>query len=243
METVDAHASIALASRILARQGVVDGFGHVSRRCEANPDRFLMSRSLAPALVRAGDIVELDLAGNCEAPSAPPLFLERFIHAAIYRARPDVMAVVHSHAAAVLPFTVVHDVSVRPICHICGFLEGVSQPFDVADHAGDASDLLIRNEGLGAEFARHLDGAAVGLMRGHGFTTVGASVAQAVFRAIYTVRNCEVQAAALQLGSPKYLSSGEARSCEETTIGQADRAWNLWVHDLGQEQEDIFHDR
>ena len=227
----EVRRAVVDASRILAGEGLLDAFGHVSARSPDRPDRFLLSRSLAPALVTAEDIVEHDLDGRAVDKLDARLFLERFIHGEIYRRRPDVQAVVHSHSIAVLPFTVVPDVPVRPIFHMCGHLRDTPRPFDVADHAGPASDLLIRNPGLGVALAEHLGQAAVVLMRGHGFTAVGDGVPQATYRAIYTARNCEVQQAAMRLGDPVFLSEGETRSCELAVSGQVDRAWTLWQRD------------
>jgi ribulose-5-phosphate 4-epimerase/fuculose-1-phosphate aldolase len=224
---------IAEASRILARLELLDAFGHVSARRPDRPDRFLMSRSLAPALVSPEDIGELDYDGTCTNDPAARVFLERFIHAEIYRRRPDVMAIVHSHSPDVVPYTVVPSAGLRPICHVCGFLQGSPEPFDIRGHAGDDSDLLIRNSQLGRALAAHLGEASVVLMRGHGFTTVGASVPQATFRAVYTARNCRIDAIARGLGPPVYLTSAEAAACESTTGGQVDRAWDLWLRQYG----------
>ena len=216
------------ASRILAGEGLLDSFGHVSARSPDRADHFLMSRSLAPAPVTDADVLEHDLEGRATEDPHALLFIERFIHAELYRCRPDVQAVVHSHSTTVLPFSVVPSVPVRPIIHMAGHLRGLPAPFDVADHAGLASDLLIRDAGLGVALAEHLGATTVVLMRGHGFTTVGDSVAVATFQAVYTARNCEVQQAALLLGEPVYLSEGEARSCDRTIDEYPDRAWNLW---------------
>jgi HCOMODA/2-hydroxy-3-carboxy-muconic semialdehyde decarboxylase len=123
---------------------------------------------------------------------------------------------------------------VRPIAHTCGFLGSVGRPFDVADHAGDGSDLLVRDATLGEALARHLGSAAVVLMRGHGFTAVGGAIPEAVFRAVYTALNCQLFAAALQLGTPRTLSDSEAAACERSTASQAGRAWDLWVSEYGQ---------
>ncbi|HZV04970.1 MAG TPA: class II aldolase/adducin family protein [Gemmataceae bacterium] len=227
----DARREVVDASHILSAQGIVDAFGHVSRRHPERADRFLISRSLAPALVTPADVLELDLDGVPVSDPDARIFLERFIHGEIYRRRADVYAIVHSHAVSVLPFSVVPSVTVRPIYHMCGYLRSTPVPFDIADHAGPGSDLLIRNAKLGAALAAHLADAAVVLMRGHGFTAVGEGVPQATYRAIYAARNCEVQLAALKLGEPVYLNEKEARACDETTMGQIDRAWNLWRHD------------
>jgi HCOMODA/2-hydroxy-3-carboxy-muconic semialdehyde decarboxylase len=191
-----------------------------------------MSRSLAPALVDPADVVELRLDGTPTEADCPRLFLERFIHGEIYRARPDVQAIVHSHAVAVLPFTIVPELSLRPICHMSGFLHRTPQPFDIAHHAGDGTDLLIADSPLGAALAKHLAQGAVVLMRGHGFTAVADTVPQATYRAIYTCTNCSVQSEAMRLGKPAYLSDAEAVACERRASGQIERAWNLWRSQL-----------
>src|SRR4029077_19020341 len=151
------------------------------------------------------------------------------IHAEIFRKRPDIGAVVHAHSRAVLPFTIVPSIRVRPACHVCGFLAGLTEPFDLAHHAGDGTDLLISNAEHGRMLARHLGSASVALMRGHGFTAVGSTIQEAVFRAVYTVHNCEIQRNAIGLGAPVYLTDAEAAACDRTTAGQANRAWDLWV--------------
>ncbi len=227
----DPRLEVVQASRILFGTGVVDAFGHVSRRCPARPDRFWMSRSMAPGMVGPDDVLEHDLEGAAVDAPGTRVFLERFIHAEIYRVRSDVGAIAHSHAPAVIPFTAV-DAAVRPIAHTCGFLHGTGGAFDVAGHAGNGTDLLIRTAGLGRALARHLGDRAVVLMRGHGFTAVGAAVPEVVFRAVYTMLNCRLQLDALRLGEPRYLSAAEAAACEASTKGQVDRAWDLWVREF-----------
>lgn len=227
----DLRRDIASASRILAGLGVVDAFGHVSARVPGTEDGFLMPRSMAPAMVAPSDVVELDREAECAADRSARLFLERFLHAAIYRARPDVDAIVHSHSADVVPFTVVRGIGLRPICHVCGFLDKAPEPFDPAASVGDGSDLLIRTMALGDALARHLGGAAVVPMRAHGFTAVGSSIQEATFRAAYTARNCRIELDARTLGQPTWLTAAEAAACDATTRGQAARAWNVWVRD------------
>lgn len=230
----EARRKVAQGSRILAAQDVLDAFGHVSCRHPARPDRFFIARNLAPALVTEGDVVELDLDGNLADPSQTVrLFLERFIHGEIYRLRPDVQAVVHSHALPVMPFAIVPGARLQPICHMCGFLAGTPAPFDVATHGGAATDLLISNHDLGRHLAEHLGNANVVLMRAHGYTTVGADVMQAVYHAIYTKKNCEIELAARTLGKPAFLSPGEAEACERTIRPQIFRSWDLWLRESG----------
>ena len=165
--------------------------------------------------------------------AAPPkLYLERFIHSEIYRARPDVMAVVHHHSPAVLPFTIARGATLRPVCHMCGFLSGpggATPPlFEISEHAGDASDLLIRSRELGAALASSLGPARIVLMRGHGCTIVAESVKLAVYRSVYAEVNAKLLLQALALGEVRGLTPGEAEAARITVEGQVERPWNLW---------------
>jgi len=217
------------ANHILFHQGIVDAFGHVSARHPARADRFLLARNIAPALVTAADIVELDIAsGEAVAPDPPRLYLERHLHSEIYKARPDVHAIVHSHSPAVLPFGVVRGLRLRPICHMAGFLGAGPPLFEIRDVAGEASDLLIRNPALGAALARSLGDARVVLMRGHGSTVVAASVRVAVYRAVYTELNAKLLLQALPLGEVNALTEAEADATRSTNEGQVERPWALW---------------
>ena len=216
------------ANHILFHQGVVDGFGHVSVRDARHRDRFLLARSMAPALVGAGDILSFDLDGNPLGGDARAPYLERFIHGEIYRARPDVQAVVHSHSPCVVPFGVVSGAPLRPICHMSGFLHPAAPIFEIRDAAGPASDMLIRNRALGAALARSLGAHAVVLMRGHGSTVVGTSLRQAVFRAVYTEVNARLQTIALGLGGPVNYVSPEEGALRVKNPGEEGRAWDGW---------------
>ena len=232
---------VADGSRILAAQNILDAFGHLSCRSPDHADRFLISRNLAPGMVQPSDVVELDLDGEQMIDDEPKrLFLERYIHGEIYRLRPDVQAIVHSHATPVLPFTLVPGAQLRPIWHMCGFLAGAPNPFDVADHAGDGTDLLITSRELGRNLAEHLGSANVTMMRAHGYTVVGKDIPQAVYRAIYTMRNCEIELSSRILGEPTFLSASEAEAADRTTGGQGDRAWNWWVHQLKTEEKKLI---
>src|SRR6185436_8583644 len=182
------------ANHILFHQGVVDGFGHVSARHPGHKEVFLLSRSMAPALVTAADILSFDLDGNTLGRDARAPYLERFIHGEIYRARPDVMAIVHSHSPCVIPFGVAKGAPLRAICHMSGFLGAATPVFEIRDTAGPASDMLIRNRELGVALANSLGAHAAVLMRGHGSTVVGNGVRQAVFRAVYTEVKARLQA-------------------------------------------------
>lgn len=220
---------LVAANRILAAEGVLDGFGHVSARHDRNPDRFLLARSMAPALVAASDIMEFDLDGNPVDAQGRTSYLERFIHSEIYRAHPAVQAVVHSHSPAVIPFGVV-GVPLRPIFHLGGFLGEGAPVFEIRDAAGPATDMLVRNPALGAALARTLGEAPVALMRGHGDVVVGRSIREAVFRAIYTEVNARLASEALRLGQGQavFLTAEEARAAAETNSGVIGRPWELW---------------
>lgn len=217
------------ANRILFDQGIVDAFGHVSARHDKHAERFLLARNVAPSQVSAADILEYHVDGaEPVRPDAPRGYLERHIHSEIYKARPDVMAVVHHHAPEVLPFCVAKGARLRPVCHMCGFLGEGPPLFEIRDVAGDASDLLIRSPALGAALARCLGPERVVLMRGHGSTVVAESVRLAVYRAIYTVVNARLLLSSLPLGEPIALTPGEAEATRIATEGQVERPWNLW---------------
>jgi ribulose-5-phosphate 4-epimerase/fuculose-1-phosphate aldolase len=214
-------------SRILADLGVVDAFGHVSARHPANPNRFLMSRSLAPALVAAADVMEFDLDGNAIDANGRALFLERFIHGEIYKARPDVMAVVHTHSPGVIPFTV-SKMSLRPLFHNAAFLGAGVPVWEIRKDFGE-TDMLVRDIARGKSLADTLGDKSVVLMRGHGDVTVGPSVKVAVFRAYYTDVNAKLQSQAVALGGEvNYLTPEEGAKADAINFVVLDRVWNLW---------------
>src|SRR5579872_197795 len=218
------------ANHILFDQGVVDGFGHVSVRHPDRPDRFLLARSMAPALVTEKDVLEFDFDGNPVQKDTPTAYLERFIHGEIYRKRRDVMSVVHSHSPSVVPFSVVSGVKLRPVCHMCGFLSEKGAPvFEIRDFAGPGSDLLITSGKLGAALADSLGEGPAVLMRGHGSTVVGGSLRQTVFRAVYTEIGARLQMDAMRLGPVTYLSEEETIGTTKTISTQYDRSWFLWL--------------
>lgn len=218
---------LVAANHILAQQDVLDAFGHVSIRHPEQPGRFLLSRSLAPQLVTADDIMTFEensepLAGDTRKP-----YLERYIHGEIYKARPDVQAIVHSHSPSVIPFGV-SSVRLRPIYHMAGFLSGGAPVFDMRACFG-CTDMLVRNRDHGQALAKSLANQNVALMRGHGYIAVGGNVATAVYRAIYTKTNAALQQQAIGLGGDViYLDDEEARKADATNQGVIDRPWTLW---------------
>jgi HCOMODA/2-hydroxy-3-carboxy-muconic semialdehyde decarboxylase len=227
-EAASAIDELVAANHILFDQGVVDGFGHVSVRHPTESGRFLLARSIAPALVTPDDIMEFDFDGNALDASGRALYLERFIHGEIYRARPDAGAVVHSHSPAVVPFSVAKHVPLRAVWHLGGVLGEGCPVFEIRTVAGPGTDLLIRDRALGAALAKSLGAGSVVLMRGHGCTVVGSSVRQAVFNAVYTEISAALQSEAMRLGTVIYLTREEAEAAAACNAAQIDRSWELW---------------
>ncbi len=239
--TVDDHAApgaapdatlieeLVVANQILFDQGVVDAFGHISVRHDKRPDRFLLARNMAPGQVTAADIVEFTLDGDPVNANGRRVYLERFIHGEIFRKRPDVMAVVHSHSHAIVPLTVVKGVRLQAIFHMAGFVGQGAPVFEIRDAGGDGTDLLISSPMLGAALAQHFDGHDIVLMRGHGSTVVGGSIRQAVYRAIYAELNARYQIEAMRMGEVTYLTEAESRACVANVEPQVQRPWDLWV--------------
>jgi ribulose-5-phosphate 4-epimerase/fuculose-1-phosphate aldolase len=222
---------LVAANRMLASLGILDAFGHVSVRDPKNPKRYLMSRSIAPESVVASDILALDLDSQAVHPEDADklLYRERFIHGEIYKVRPDVNSVVHSHSPTVVPFTVTK-AKLRPLLHNAGFL-GLGAPlFEIRKCAGHGTDLMILTPDLGKELAKKLGkDAAVVLMRGHGDSVVGPSLPNAVFRAYYTEINARQQLQAMTIGGPiNFMTKGEARTSNDAMLRASARPWALW---------------
>ena len=218
---------LVLANHILADQNVLDGFGHVSVRHPTRLDRYLMSRSLAPALVTGADIMEYDLDSNPMDAKGRTSFLERFIHGEIYKLRPDVKAVVHTHSAGVIPFSA-SQAPLKPILHTAAFLSPAAPVFEIRK-AGGMTNMLVSNPQLGKALAEILGEHSVALMRGHGDVVVADSLHMAVFRAYYTDVNARLQAQAMVLGTPvTYLEPGESEKLTPVLEQIHGRAWELW---------------
>ena len=218
---------LVAASRILADHGVLDAYGHVSARSDRKPDHFIMSRSRAPALVTAADLVEWNADSEAATGDKRKGFIERYIHGEIFRARPEVMAVVHSHSPSVIPFGVTKS-KLRPIYHMGSFLWSGAPVWDIRK-VREENDLLVRDRPLGAALAGALGKCNCVLMRGHGMTVVGASVQEAVFRAIYTEMNARLQIQATQLEGPiEFLSDEEGKRSTASNAGTIERPWEVW---------------
>lgn len=226
---------IVHANRILAHQGVVDAYGHISMRHPDKPDRFLMARSRSPELVTVPDILEYGLDGEPIDAGDMPVYLERYIHAGVYEARPDVHSVVHSHADELIPFTVT-GVKLRPMFHTAARLGHDIPVWDIRTNFGD-SNLLVINIDQGRDLAKTLGDNRVALMRGHGNVVAMPHVQAAVTTAIQAQRNARLQMAAMQMGEITFLSEGEIDIAgdivaKDRSVGH-DRAWEYYVHRAG----------
>jgi HCOMODA/2-hydroxy-3-carboxy-muconic semialdehyde decarboxylase len=219
---------LVAAYRILAEHGIIDAYGHVSVRSERDPNRYLLSRSLAPELVMPEDIMEYDLDSNPVDPRGRESVRERFIHGEIYKARSEVNAVVHNHSPSVVPFSVT-TVAMRPLFHMAAFVGDGVPNFEIRD-AEKGTDLLVKTPYLGQALAKTLGKSPAALMRGHGSVTVGESLPRAVGRSIYLEMSARMQLQAIAIAGPggkiTYLDEQEVRA----SIPAQDykRAWPLW---------------
>jgi HCOMODA/2-hydroxy-3-carboxy-muconic semialdehyde decarboxylase len=220
---------LVAAYRVLAQHEVLDGFGHVSSRHNRSANRFIMSRSLAPELVTAADLIEFDLDGNAVDARGRALYAERFIHSEIYRARPDVKAVVHAHTPSLIPFGVT-SAPLRPVFHMASFIGDGVPVFDIRKMFG-MTDMLVSDSAKGRALAQTLGGKSCTLMRGHGVVVVGSSIPIAVGRSIYLDVNARIQTQAMSLGGGKvtYLDPQESQKIMDAGENRGyERAWELW---------------
>jgi HCOMODA/2-hydroxy-3-carboxy-muconic semialdehyde decarboxylase len=228
---------LVIANRILAREDVVDAYGHVSIRNPENPKRFFLSRSVAPELVTREDIVELDLECNpVDKSDKRALYLERFIHGAVLEARPEVMAVVHAHAEDILPFGIAPATRMRPVIHSGSFIGANVPVWDIRDNFG-ATNLLVSNMAQGRDLAKCLAGDNVALMSAHGFVAAGRSLIEVVRMSVYLPRNARALLRAKQLGGDvRYLFDDEidARNRGYSPYSSETwRAWEFWANKAG----------
>ena len=218
---------LVAAYRILAKEGILDAFGHVSIRHPGNASRYVMARSVAPALVTADDMMEFDLDSNAVNPKAGTATNERFIHGEIYKARPDVKAVVHSHSPTVVPFSVTN-VPLRPVLHTASFLYVGVPVFEIRDAGGPYTTIQVSNGTLGKALAATLGDKPVVLLRGHGNAVVAPDIQTVVRYTYYTEVNAKMQVIALGLGGAvNYVSREEGETREKSPI-PFERAWELW---------------
>src|SRR5437588_1091324 len=227
---------LVIANRILAKEDVVDAYGHVSVRNPDNPKTFFISRSLAPELIEKEDIVELDMSGQPVKDEKRSLYLERVIHAAIFESRPEINSVVHAHAEDILPFGIAKSAKLKPVIHSGSFI-GASVPvWDIADKFGD-TNVLVTNMAQARDLGKCLGQNNVALMRGHGFASAGRSLIEVIRMSVYLPRNARAQMRAMQLGGEiKYLSQGEidARNSGYSAYSpETWRAWEYWATKAG----------
>lgn len=224
---------IVTANRILAHHEVVDSFGHVSVRHPDHADRFLLSRARAPALIVAGDIMEFKLTGENLGHELGKPYSERFIHGAIYEARPEVTSVVHNHSPSVVPYSVT-DQPLRPIMHMCAPIGGDIPNWDIRASFGDCTNLLVTSMEMGRDLAQHLGDRTVSLMRGHGSVVVGRSLREVVFTSVYMELNAAMLTRALGMGEVIYLSEGEIDTIKRARSGFTfERGWENWCNQVG----------
>ncbi len=232
-DVLQAMRDVVVANRILAREGVVDAYGHVTIRHPDNPERYLMSCSRAPELVTLDDIMEFTLDGEPIDDSGRVPYAERFIHGAIFEKRPDVNSVVHNHSHAVIPFGVT-GVKLRPIVHVGATIGSDIPVWDIRDKFGD-TNLLVVNMDQGRDLADCLGAGRVALMRGHGCAVAGTSHRQSVMSSVYLQVAAELQAQAMRMGEVTYLSDAEIEHCSATFASEisVNRAWQYLRHRAG----------
>jgi HCOMODA/2-hydroxy-3-carboxy-muconic semialdehyde decarboxylase len=228
---------LVTANRILANEGIVDSFGHVSARHPDNPGHYLLSRARAPERIERADIVEYALEGEAISKNTPAPYVERFIHGAIYEARPDVHAIVHNHSPSVIPFGVTAK-KLKPFLHMCAHIGHEVPTWDSRDKFGDTT-LLVGDMEMGRDLARLLGLRPTTLMRGHGATVVGRSVRHSVFVSIYLEVGAKLQMQAMALGEIEFLSAGEI----EQIVGRLNdytlnRAWENWARRAGRQMQE-----
>jgi len=223
-----ALADVVIANRILAHEGIVDAYGHVSVRHPRDPKRYLLARSLSPEMVQQADIMEFHLDGTPAGDDSRQPYLERFIHGAVYEARPEVLAVVHAHAEDVLPFGIT-STPLRPVIHSGSFMGAEVPVWDIRDRFGD-TNLLVTNMPQGRDLAARLAGNNVALMRGHGFVAAARSLIEVVRMSVYVPRNARVQMAAMRLGEVKALSRGEIDARNAGYKPHSPETWRAWEY-------------
>lgn len=229
-----AITELVIANRILAREDVIDDFGHVSIRHPLDPERYFLSRSRSPANVTRDDIMEFSLDGELLSNDHRSPYRERAIHGEVYRARPDVGAVTHHHARAVLPFTMTDKVPLKPIFHMASVVGTQIDTWDSQDEFGD-TNMLVETAAQGASLARALGQNRAALLRAHGAICAMPTLKQVCMVSIYMKENAELILKSMQLAPPTFISEGEARLTSETLLGDlcVARAWDYWTARAG----------
>jgi HCOMODA/2-hydroxy-3-carboxy-muconic semialdehyde decarboxylase len=230
--STQALEELVTANRILAREGVVDSFGHVSIRHPDDPNRYLLSRARAPECIEVADLMEFTLDGTPIAPAGRKPYAERFIHGAVYEARPDVRAVVHSHSPSLIPFGIT-GTSLRPVMHMCASMGTHVPLWDSRTRFGD-TNLLVTGMEMARDLAAALGPRSAALMRGHGCVVAGVSLREVVFNSVYLELNADLQMKASSLGEISFLSDGEVQAVLSTRSSFTfERAWEYWCRRAG----------
>lgn len=222
---------LVTATKILIHEGIMDTFGHISARDPEDPQSFFLAQKLAPSHITVDDIQRFNLDG--ETSDNRPSYLERYIHSEIYKARPDVGCVLHTHSPAVLPYCFV-DQPLRPVTHMGAFMGEAVPVYEIRDKHGDATDLFGGSPDVCADIAQSLGDQAMVLMARHGVVNVGKSVREVVFRAFYAEQEAAALTAGLRVGNVKYLSPGEVKTAGKLVGAQIDRGWDHWTMRLRQ---------
>jgi ribulose-5-phosphate 4-epimerase/fuculose-1-phosphate aldolase len=226
---------LVIANRVLAHEGILDAYGHVSMRHPERSDRFVMAWARSPELIEEDDLIEFSLDGQSFDARGRAPYLERFIHGAIYEQRPDVMAICHNHTLSILPFSISRSVHLRPVIHTGRVLGGEVPVWDIADEFGSATNLLVVNMDQGRSLARAVGSGRMALMRGHGSVVVGSEIPGLVSACLAMDKNAQVQLQAMQLGEFKPLAPGEITRpwVAPGQVALPDRAWEALVRRVG----------
>jgi ribulose-5-phosphate 4-epimerase/fuculose-1-phosphate aldolase len=226
-DLANAIEDLVAANRILAAEGVVDAFGHVSVRHPTDPKRFLLSRARAPELVQPDDIMEFTLEGEAVDARGRSPYLERFIHGALFEARPDVFSVIHNHSLSVIPYGM-SDERLKPVMHMTASIGAEVPVWDSQTKFGD-TDLLVSDMAMGRDLAQTVGKGPTSLMRGHGCVVASRSIRKAVYTAVYLEVNAALQMQASRLKNPKFLSPGEVKKITDADSDFGiNRAWERW---------------
>jgi ribulose-5-phosphate 4-epimerase/fuculose-1-phosphate aldolase len=232
---VDVRPELVAANRILGHEGILDAYGHVSVRHPGNPGHFLLCRARSPEYVELADVLEFDGGGALVGDSRAIPYIERFIHAGVYEARPDVTAVCHNHAISILPFAISRSVRLRATINASRMFGDGVPVWDIADEFGDSTDLLVRNIDQGRSVARALGAGPVGLMRGHGSVVAADGLRQVVYRCLEMDRGARAQLSVLTLGATRPFTDAELAPHPDLPAGgtRDDRAWEYLLHRAG----------
>jgi len=227
---------LVTANRILAREDILDSFGHISVRHPDDPGRYLLSKARAPDCIEADDIMTFELDGTPVDGGDRKPYIERYIHGAIYEARPEVRSVVHSHTSSVIPYGLT-GWKLRPVAHVCACIGAEAPVWDSRDRFGD-TDLLVVNMAMGRDLVRTLGAGPTALMRGHGCVVAGDTIRETVFRIIQLDNNAKLQKEALAMsertGQLTFMSPGEIAAWEKVLNPYAwERAWENWCKRAG----------